>query len=152
MAGDYGTKENGRSSRSTSHRMSLFLGGGTPKPAVPRYMPTYRLEAHNPLNREQCENIMKAVMDKAFEDFIYSSKQAQDLCQHISEEIKTRVKEKNYDRYRLICVVTIGEKCMQGFKSVVTFLWDAEKDGYIKYAYDTPDFFANATLYYLYYD
>lgn len=41
---------------------------------------------------------------------------------------------------------------MQGFNSIVNFLWDAENDGYLSYTIDTPKFFAIATLYYIYYD
>ncbi|XP_073811501.1 dynein light chain Tctex-type protein 2B isoform X2 [Musca autumnalis] len=123
----------------------------TTKPSV-RYMPTYRLEAMRPLNKEVCENIMKAVMEETFENFTYTPKASLQFCAQISEEIKCRIKAKNYDRYRLIVIVTIGEKLMQGYYSYVNFLWDADKDGYLSYVIETPKFFAVATLYYLYYD
>lgn len=41
---------------------------------------------------------------------------------------------------------------MQGYYSLVNFLWDADNDGYLSYTVDTPKFFAIATLYYIYYD
>uniref|UniRef100_A0A1B0G4R1 Uncharacterized protein n=1 Tax=Glossina morsitans morsitans TaxID=37546 RepID=A0A1B0G4R1_GLOMM len=119
---------------------------------VMKYLPTYRLEPKVPLNKEVCEKIMKTVMDKMFQDFVYAPKPALSLCAEVSEEIKNRVKNLNFDRYRYIVVVSIGEKLYQGYYSLVNFLWDPEKDGYLSYVYDTPKFFAVATLYYLYYD
>ncbi|XP_075168632.1 dynein light chain Tctex-type 5 isoform X2 [Haematobia irritans] len=130
-----------------------FAVAAANKPAI-RYMPTYRLEAMRPLNKEICEKILKSVMDATFTDsnFTYSPKTSLQFCAQVSEEIKTRIKNKNYDRYRYIVVVTIGEKLMQGYYSLVNFLWDAEKDGYLSYVVENPKFFAVATLYYLYYD
>ncbi|XP_037888474.1 tctex1 domain-containing protein 1 [Glossina fuscipes] len=117
-----------------------------------KYLPTYRLEPKVPLNKEVCEKIIKTVMDKTFQDFVYAPKPALSLCAEVSEEIKNRVKNLNFDRYRYIVLVSIGEKLYQGYYSLVNFLWDPEKDGYLSYVYDTPKFFAVATLYYLYYD
>lgn len=41
---------------------------------------------------------------------------------------------------------------MQGFCSMVNFLWDADKDGFVTYGIETPKFFAICTVYYLYLD
>lgn len=41
---------------------------------------------------------------------------------------------------------------MQGLCSMVNFLWDADKDGFVTYAIETPKFFAICTIYYLYLD
>ncbi|KAL9913508.1 dynein light chain Tctex-type protein 2B isoform 1-T1 [Glossina fuscipes fuscipes] len=128
-----------------------FTVAASPKPVM-KYLPTYRLEPKVPLNKEVCEKIIKTVMDKTFQDFVYAPKPALSLCAEVSEEIKNRVKNLNFDRYRYIVLVSIGEKLYQGYYSLVNFLWDPEKDGYLSYVYDTPKFFAVATLYYLYYD
>ncbi|XP_037956384.1 dynein light chain Tctex-type protein 2B-like isoform X2 [Teleopsis dalmanni] len=124
----------------------------SPVKPVMKFMPTYRLESIKPLNREICEKIIKSVCDTAFATFTYSPKIALRVATEVSEEIKNRIKSHNFDRYRLICVVTIGEKCFQGYFSLLSFLWDSGKDGYISYVYDVPDFFVVITLFYLYYD
>lgn len=63
-----------------------------------RYMPTYRLDPVRPLNKEECEKIMKTVMDETFAHFSYSPKASLHLCAQVSEEIKVRIKNQNYDR------------------------------------------------------
>uniref|UniRef100_A0A1I8Q9W3 Uncharacterized protein n=1 Tax=Stomoxys calcitrans TaxID=35570 RepID=A0A1I8Q9W3_STOCA len=137
--------------RSRNSQFAKFAVSPKHQPAI-RYMPTYRLEAMSPLNKEICEKILKSVMDETFANFSYTPKTSLQFCAQVSEEIKIRIKNKNFDRYRYIVVVTIGEKLMQGYYSLVNFLWDAEKDGYLSYVIDNPKFFAVATLYYLYYD
>lgn len=55
-------------------------------------------------------------------------------------------------RYRYIVLVTVGEFLMQGLYSMVNFLWDAEKDGFVTYSVERPSYFAVCTTFYLYYD
>ncbi|XP_022233116.2 dynein light chain Tctex-type protein 2B [Drosophila obscura] len=123
-----------------------------PKPTM-RFMPTYRLEPKNPLNKEQVEIIMKTVMDKHYNDaYLFHPKHSLHMAAQISEEIKNRIKLMNYDRYRYIVLVTVGECLMQGLYSMVNFLWDAEKDGFVTYKVEQPSYYAICTTFYIYYD
>lgn len=116
-----------------------------------RFQPTYRLESQNPINLDRCEKIIKDILDVQLKDFKFT-KYSTTLTRNLSEEIKSRIKMQLFDRYRLICVVTIGEKIMQSLVCKACFLWDSEKDTFINYIYDTPNFFAYVTLYGVYYD
>ncbi|KAH8291019.1 hypothetical protein KR054_007802 [Drosophila jambulina] len=122
------------------------------KPTM-RFMPTYRLESKNPLNKERVENIIKAVMNRHYNDqYMFHPKHSLHMAAQVSEEIKNRIKMNNYDRYRYIVLVTVGEFLMQGLYSMVNFLWDAEKDGFVTYRVERPSYFAVCTTFYLYYD
>lgn len=47
----------------------------------------------------------------------------------------------------------MGERYMQGLKSIAQFLWDPEKDSYVSCIYDSsPSLFAVATIYAIYFD
>ncbi|EDW32121.1 GL10607 [Drosophila persimilis] len=152
----------GKGERGTgSQRTSLTKSGGVtspfgmapqPKPTM-RFMPTYRLEPKNPLNKERVEIIMKAVMNKHYNDeYMFHPKHSLHMAAQISEEIKNRIKLMNYDRYRYIVLVTVGECLMQGLYSMVNFLWDAEKDGFVTYKVEQPSYYAICTTFYIYYD
>ncbi|EDS45299.1 conserved hypothetical protein [Culex quinquefasciatus] len=56
-------------------------------------------------------------------------------------------------RYKLVVTVTMGERYMQGMKSIAQFLWDPEKDSYVSCIYDaSPSLFAVATIYAIYFE
>lgn len=119
---------------------------------VQRFQPTYRLKSSSPFDREQCENIINKVMKRFLEIYNYTAQSAPIFCQHICQEINRRLKNCKYDRYRLICVVTIGAKGQQSVRCVAKFLWDPETDMYTNIAYERQTFFVIVTVYALYYN
>ncbi|EDW01161.1 GH21281 [Drosophila grimshawi] len=126
--------------------------GATPKENI-RYMPTYRLDPKNPLIKERLEIAMRTIMDKNYnEDYLFHPKQSYHLAAQVSEEIKDSIKLMDFDRYRYVVLVSVGELLMQGLCSMVNFLWDADKDGFVTYSIQTPNYFAVCTIFYLYYD
>ncbi|XP_053663539.1 dynein light chain Tctex-type 4-like [Anopheles marshallii] len=122
-------------------------------PPICKYLPSYRLGSRNPFNREACEAILREALDKSLQGVEYSSYFAPSLCQQICEDIKARVKELKFDRYKIIVTVTIGERYMQGLKAITQFLWDPEKDNYATCIYDaSPSLVAVGTIYAIYFD
>lgn len=122
------------------------------KPAA-RYAPNYRLEPKNPLRKERLELIVKDEMNKNYNDeYTFHPKYSLHMAAQVSEDIKTRIKALNFDRYRYIVLITVGEYLMQGLYSLANFLWDAEKDGYVNYTIETPKFFAVCSVFYIYFD
>ncbi|KAL5289428.1 hypothetical protein ACFFRR_009520 [Megaselia abdita] len=132
--------------------MMSDLPKGQPKAPALKFAPTYRLQSKKPFNREKAEHIIKAVVNENLEDFVYGPKHAQILSKLISEEIKMRVKFHLFDRYKYICLVTIGEKFLQGFNCMMNFLWDADNDGFLTHLHETPEYFILVTFIYTYYD
>lgn len=126
-----------------------------PKPAAPavRYAPTYRLEPKNPLVKERLEKIVKAEMEKNYDDeYSFHPKTSLRMAAHVSEDIKNRIKGLNFDRYRYIVITTVGEYLMQGLYQMANFLWDADKDGYVSFTVETPKYFAVCSVFYIYFD
>ncbi|XP_058461095.1 dynein light chain Tctex-type 5-like [Malaya genurostris] len=122
-------------------------------PPLLKYQNSYHLESRNPFNREACEVILRESLDKSLQGVEYSSYFAPSLCQQICEDVKTKVKELNFDRYKIVVTVTMGERYMQGLKLIAQFLWDQEKDNYVSCIYDSsPSLFAVATIYAIYFE
>ncbi|EDW61784.2 uncharacterized protein Dvir_GJ22236 [Drosophila virilis] len=131
----------------------MFLSSCPVCQATMRYMPSYRLEPKNPLNKDRLELTMRTIMNKNYnEDYLFHPRQSYHLAAQVSEEIKNSIKLLNFDRYRYVVLVTVGELLMQGLCSMVNFLWDADKDGFVTYTIETPKFVAVCTIFYLYYD
>ncbi|EDW72074.1 uncharacterized protein Dwil_GK10636 [Drosophila willistoni] len=147
------TSQRASLSKSTMGGVTSPLGLAAQQKATLRYMPTYRLEPKNPLKKERLEIIIKAVMNKSYnEEYMFHPKHSLHMAAQVSEEIKNRIKLQNFDRYRYIVIVSVGEYLMQGLYSMINFLWDAEKDGFVSYVVETPRYFAICTVFYIYYD
>ncbi|XP_023178764.1 tctex1 domain-containing protein 1-like [Drosophila hydei] len=123
-----------------------------PKPTT-RYAPTYRLDPKNPMKHERIEIVVKSEMNKNYDaDYAFHPKYSLHMAAQVAEDIKARIKLLNFDRYRFIVLITVGEYLMQGLYSMANFLWDAEKDGYVNYTVETPKYFAVCTVFYIYFD
>lgn len=57
-----------------------------------------------------------------------------------------------YFRYRLVCIVTIGEKQSQDVFVTCRFLWDTERDRYAKWVHENMHVFAIALCFGIYYE
>ncbi|XP_055535060.1 dynein light chain Tctex-type 5-like [Wyeomyia smithii] len=122
-------------------------------PPLLKYQPTYQLESKNPFNREACEDILRESLDKSLQGVEYNSYFASSLCQQICEDVKAKVKELNFDRYKIVVTVTMGERYMQGLKVVSECLWDPKRDNNASCIYDSsPSLFAVASIYAIYFD
>lgn len=121
---------------------------------VLKYHPSFRLESKNPFNPLAIGELLRKIIEIQMENRKrnFDIKSSVSLCRSLSEEILSQVKAQNYDRYRIIVSVNVGEKCHQSFRQTAVFLWDAEKDAMTSYVYDRPDIFVTATVYGIYYD
>ncbi|CRL07288.1 CLUMA_CG020267, isoform A [Clunio marinus] len=116
-----------------------------------RYQNSYRLESKNPFNREQAEKILIEVMEDNFSKYDrFDAKTDVDLCQKVSEDVLKLMKEKRFDRYRIIVIVTIVEKFMQGIHYKQKNLWDSRKDCSVTHVYKAASFTAIGNCYGVY--
>ncbi|XP_058461543.1 dynein light chain Tctex-type protein 2B [Malaya genurostris] len=119
---------------------------------IPRFQNNYRMESRHPFNRESVETLINCYLSIFLNDLTYNPKRAKRLAEHLSVELKDLIKCCNYDRYRIIALVTVGDKSSQNFKSVMRFLWDADRDSYTNFAFETSTYFVTATVFAVYYE
>lgn len=117
-----------------------------------RYKPSYRLKSNYPFNPEFVHSMLRFHLERNFEGYTYNPKTADKKCQRVTINLLTRVKQLHYDRYRLACVVLIGEKYFQGCKFVTGFLWDKSQDMWAHHVHETTDYYVVAIVYGIYYD
>ncbi|XP_050305915.1 uncharacterized protein LOC126743034 [Anthonomus grandis grandis] len=119
---------------------------------VAKYQNSYRLESQNPFNAEKVDKILKEVMNELIENLQYDPEKCAQTAKVASGLIRTRVKGLDFERYKLVCIVTIGEKNSQDVYATCRFLWDAEKDRYAYYALENTHVYAIAYCFGLYYE
>ncbi|KAF7994190.1 hypothetical protein HCN44_011459 [Aphidius gifuensis] len=108
---------------------------------TPNYQNTYRLESLNSLKIDSIDEIVKTTMSNRLEDFIYDETTAPALCTQVAQEIKKKIIKLDFDRYKLLVIVTMIEKASQSLEINAGFLWDIERDNYSTYTYDNNQTF-----------
>ena len=69
----------------------------------------------------------------------------------VSEDIKTRLKDLAYSRYKFVVQVVIGEQRGEGVKMATKCFWDSETDNYAKHVFTNENFFVVAVAFGSYY-
>lgn len=78
-----------------------------------RFQPTYRLEPKRPFKHDDCYSILQNLIEFNLQNYVYNPKTASRLCLYLSEEIKIRVKKLDFDRFKIICVVTTNKNIIR---------------------------------------
>ncbi|CAG9820363.1 unnamed protein product [Phaedon cochleariae] len=117
-----------------------------------KYSNTYKLESDNPFNPEKVDNILKMVLMEAMENLIYDSDKCSKQAKWAASTIISKVLEFHFERYKIISLVTIGEKNSQDVTSICSFLWDAEKDRFATFSMENTHVFGIACCFGLYYE
>ncbi|KAL1513019.1 hypothetical protein ABEB36_002504 [Hypothenemus hampei] len=117
-----------------------------------KYQNTYKLESNNPFNSEKVDKILKEVMEEVMENLQYDPDKCVSVARFASSQIRNKVKQLEFHRYKLVCIVSIGEKNSQDVYATCRFLWDPEKDGYSFYAIENSNVYAIAYCFGLYYE
>nr|XP_014283670.1 tctex1 domain-containing protein 1-B-like [Halyomorpha halys] len=112
----------------------------------------HKLEPKNPFKPNQVHKLLEDIITEGVSQFYYNHEEAPQLCQDLASQIRTKIKSLNYDRCKLICVVDIVQKNLQGIRSICSFLWDPKRDHYATYSYNKFDLLATAYVFGIYHD
>lgn len=82
----------------------------------------------------------------------YSLQESPALALRIASDIMKKVKSLNFNRYRVVSVVTLGQKRAQSYNNAITFLWDHERDSYVDMQREVTTAFIQATVFGVYLD
>ncbi|KAH9512396.1 Tctex1 domain-containing protein 2 [Bulinus truncatus] len=87
------------------------------------------------------KELIHTVLGEKLTGVTYSSEDSTALTKDIADTIKFKLKELNYDRYKFIVQVVIGEQRGEGVKVGCRCFWDSDTDNYAQ------DIFMNETLF-----
>ncbi|XP_031765892.2 dynein light chain Tctex-type 5-A-like isoform X2 [Galleria mellonella] len=123
-----------------------------PPKQVRTYQPTYQLNPKKRFDAEQIQKILQRVVSYELNEVEYSEKQIPELCLSLAETLRNAIKEENYNRYRIIVMVSIGQRRQQSVHIFHSFLWDHERDAFATFNYENCHLFANVVVYGVYLD
>jgi len=101
------------------------------------------------------EGKVRAVIKEALETLAshtYSANHSPFVAKLLSARVLENVKQLNIERYKVVCVVTIGSKERQGLRIASRCLWNDQFDTYVTACFEEDHFFAVGTVYGVYYE
>ncbi|EDO45313.1 predicted protein, partial [Nematostella vectensis] len=108
---------------------------------------TYRMEPSNRFSHKK----VKDIIEEAFQEHLNEHSYEAEFCKHmttkLSELIKQRVKHLGFTRYKLICIVYIGQVMNQGMRIGSRCLWNTNFDNVVEGSYRNGNLFAVATVF-----
>lgn len=87
------------------------------------------------------KDCIHAVLKEELANAEYSPEEMPQLTKHLSENIKDKLKEMGFDRYKMVVQVVIGEQRGEGVFMAARCFWDADTDNC------THDVFMNDSLF-----
>jgi hypothetical protein len=96
------------------------------------------------------EIIAQQILEREIGNKTYNSATVGTMTRVISTEIKNKVKELNFQRYRIICQVVITQVEDQGIEATSRCLWDASCDNFAAVSYRNDSIAAIAMIYGVY--
>ena len=113
---------------------------------------TYRLEPVKKFEHWKVTEIIK----KTFEEHLIEESYDSEICHHMSKTladlIKEQVKSLQFSRYKIISVVSIGQKRGQSVRMASRSVWDPRFDGYAQYSFERGDMYAIGIVYGIYFE
>lgn len=113
---------------------------------------TYRLEPDEKFPIQKVRNIIKDVFSRKLNNTSYASTECNPLASNISELIKARVKTLGIDRYKIVCVVTLGQVDSSSISYTSRCIWNEALDTFVEYNFKNKEFYAVGLVYGVYLD
>lgn len=128
---------------STHHEADRRSNATSEAPApIIHYENTYKMTPDCRIHEGKIREIIKAAFEENIKEKVYDGKICGQKSQLISEIIKERVKKLSLSRFKIICLVMIGQVYDQSMLVTSRCLWDQRFDNSITVEYKIGDIVA----------
>ena len=103
-------------------------------------------------NSSRMQKMVTDILNSYLDGEDYEPKKCVQLAKNLSDVIKSRVKDTDLDRYKIVCNVTIGENGDHGLQYASRCLWSTSTDNYASATYKSHTLFCVANIYALYHE
>lgn len=112
---------------------------------------TFEMDPKSIFVTEKVGGIIGEVLELHLKSKTYKADETKELSLKISDEIKTKVKEETLiERYKLVCIVWIGQDRGQGVYITSRCLWNSHFDNFAQNSYKNDHLFAQASVFALF--
>ena len=123
------------------------------KPSV-KFENTYKTEPDEGkhFNVTVVESLMKEVLEKRLKTVKYTAENCRLITTELTADIKMKVKELDFPRYKFVCNVHMAENKLQGLEIASRCVWNHNTDNFASYTYRKQSLIAVANVYGVYYE
>ena len=137
--------------RSTVHRKSSFLDPASTA-FRPRLANTYQMEPERKFKPTEIQKLVYDVLEERLEDMSYEPEKCRYLVVSLANEIRHRVKQMGFARYKIVCTVDMGSIAEQGLRVASRCLWDKVQDSLGTATFKNESLFAVGTVFGVYHE
>ena len=116
------------------------------------YENTYKMTPDRPFPYVEVRRIISDVINSHLKDEKYDQNSCRQHTKTLAEMIKMRVKELSIPRYKIVCLVHIGQINGQTVRVASQCLWNPEFDTFAEYSFKNGSLFATGQVYGVYYE
>eukprot|EP01113_Clastostelium_recurvatum_P002944 TRINITY_DN11270_c0_g1_i1.p1 TRINITY_DN11270_c0_g1~~TRINITY_DN11270_c0_g1_i1.p1 ORF type:complete len:129 (+),score=16.07 TRINITY_DN11270_c0_g1_i1:36-422(+) len=98
-------------------------------------------------NPEAVNKIIQSTLHARLQKTKYSAKESPQLIQSLCSELQKAIQALDYDRYKIIVQVTVGEMLGQGCFFGSRGLWDTQTDSFATYTFQNGSLYCVATAF-----
>ena len=113
---------------------------------------TFKMTPDRRFPERDVRSILKEILTERLAEAKYDADQCRQLSKSISDTVKNRVKDLNIQRYKIICLVHIGQLGNQAMRIGSRCLWDTNCDTFASFEFKNGSLFAAATVYGVYFE
>ncbi|KAG9338477.1 hypothetical protein JZ751_025711, partial [Albula glossodonta] len=99
---------------------------------------------------DRVQRILQAALDGYLADVHYNPATSAQLAQNLSDLLRSKAKDATPPRYRIVCLVVLGQPGSHSLKVASRCLWDTENDSTAVAVLRNPSLFAVAIVYGVY--
>lgn len=137
-------------------RMSIYsrtsISGQSQSTKPVKYENTYKMVPDSEIQVHKVRDVMKDCLKEWLGGVDGYSPHVRNLTVGLTDEIKKRVKNLGYSRYKYVVTVTICQDAKQSMQMVSRCMWNKETDTFAEAVFKTGDICAIATLYAIYFE
>ncbi|KAI9334720.1 Tctex-1 family-domain-containing protein [Obelidium mucronatum] len=111
------------------------------------YENTYKMKPDRKFQSEPVRRIAEEILQNTLKKAKYDPEKVATLSAKIGNDILAAVKKLDYDRYKIVVDVTIGEFKGQGIRVASRSLWDTSTDTYTSASFRNANLFAVAIVF-----
>jgi len=95
-------------------------------------------------------SIIEDVLQSELRDAKYEPERSQNLCRYLADTIKNRVKELEFQRYKIVAIVTIGSVDQSASSCASQCVWNEKFDTYSEFSFKNGSLYALGIVYGMY--